>query len=340
MTIIDHRLTTPSVFGARTSNPDFPLEPSHAEGNSRLEFDFPGVFVGTAEYADGPTGATVVSVPKGARTAVDARGGATGVTGAYSFNHAICLAGGSVYGLSASAGVSSALLHRLGNRASFADLQLVSGAIIYDLSVRENSVYPDAALGVAALEAASGSSIGIGRIGAGASASAGKVEHARTEFTGQGAAFKQVGDVKVLVVTIVNPYGVIVDRDGTIVRGNYDSTTGTRRHPDLDYELALAEHRFPESAAGNTTITCVVTNVALDDRELSQFAIQVHSSMHRAIQPFHTALDGDTLFALTTDELQLPVDQSSRHGRLSVNATAVGAIASEAAWDAVLSAAR
>ncbi|MGG7509988.1 P1 family peptidase [Plantibacter sp. YIM 135249] len=335
----DHRLTTPSAFGARGSNPDFLLEPSFAPGRATLEYDFPGVLVGTAEYAAGPTGATVISVPKGARTAVDARGGATGVSGAYSFNHAICLAGGSVYGLSAAAGVSAALLHRVDNRASFAELQLVSGAIIYDLSVRENSVYPDAALGAAALEAASPDTIRLGRVGGGASASAGKVEYARTEFTGQGAAFRQVGDVKVLVVTIVNPYGVIVDRDGRIVRGNFDRETGTRRHPTEDYALALAEHDFPASTAGNTTITAVVTNVALTDRELDQFAIQVHSSMHRAIQPFHTALDGDTLFALTTDELELPVDQSSRHGGLSVNATAIGAIASEAAWDAVLSAA-
>ena len=59
--------------------------------------------------------------------------------------------------------------------------------------------------------------------------------------------------------------------------------------------------------------------------ELNQFAKQVHSSMHRGIQPFHTDMDGDTLFAVTTDEIDLPTTPGSSRGRLSVNATALGA---------------
>lgn len=327
----------PSMPGR--TNRGLDLAPVHGQGRDRLEFDFAGVEVGSAEYAEGPTGATVMSIPQGARTAVDARGGAVGVIGAHSFNHAICLAGGSVYGLAAASGVADALLDRIEGRSSFADLQLVSGAIVYDLAVRDNAIHPDAALGRAALGAAR-SSVEIGRVGGGATATAGKVDYARAEFTGQGAAFRQVGGVKVLVVTVLNPVGVIVDRDGEIVRGNYDQDTGERQHPDVNYAAALSENAVPLTAAGNTTITAVVTNVVMTDVELGQFAKQVHSSMHRAIQPFHTAVDGDTLFALTTDEWQLPGSPESRHGRLSLNATAVGSIASDVVWDAVLSAAR
>jgi L-aminopeptidase/D-esterase-like protein len=90
--------------------------------------------------------------------------------------------------------------------------------------------------------------------------------------------------------------------------------------------------------AGNTTVTAVVTNVRLGDEDLRQFARQVHASMHRAIQPFHTSFDGDVLFALTTDEVSLP-DASSAQGRFAVNSTAVAAVAAETAWDAVLRAA-
>ena len=222
------------------TNRDLSLVPVHGEGRDRLEYDFAGVFVGSAEYAEGPTGATVISVPKGARTAVDARGGAVGQIGSYPFNHAICLAGGSVYGLAAATGVSHALLEEGAGRASFADLKLVSGAIIYDLAVRDNAIYPDAQLGRAALENAE-PAVRIGRVGAGATASAGKIDYARTEFTGQGAAFRQVGDVKVLVVTVVNPVGVIVDRDGTIVRGDYDAET--RDAPPPERALRGCDHR-------------------------------------------------------------------------------------------------
>lgn len=325
--------------GRRPSNSDYELSPIHGTDRGQIEYDFPGVLVGTAEYAEGPTGATVLSIPSGARTFTDRRGGAVGASGLYDFNHAICLAGGSVYGLSAVAGVSEALFDRVDYQADFDQLQLVSGAIIYDYSVRENSVHPDVALGKAALDAAKHGSVEVGRVGGGASASSGKVDPARVEFTGQGAAFRQVGDVKVLVITVLNPYGVILDRAGRIVRGNYDATTGERRHPSQDYQEAIGESRLVDSMAGNTTITAVVTNVRLTDTELKQFGLQVHSSMHRGIQPFHTPLDGDTLFALTTDEVALPQDPGTSRGRLSLNSTAVATLAGEAAWDAILCAA-
>ncbi|MGK3954327.1 P1 family peptidase [Microbacterium sp. I2] len=334
-----HRLAPVLPMGPRRSNGDFALEPVHGSDRGQVEYDFPGVLIGTAEYAEGPTGATVLWLPEGARTFVDRRGGAVGASGLYGFNHAICLAGGSVYGLSAVAGVSEALFEQVDHRSGFDQLQLVSGAIIYDYSVRDNSVFPDAALGKAALSAARPGAIEVGRVGGGASASSGKVDAARVEFTGQGAAFRQVGDVKVLVVTVLNPYGVILDRDGRIVRGNYDASSGERRHPAVDYEAAIGESRLVDSMAGNTTITAVVTNVRLSDIELKQFGLQVHSSMHRGIQPFHTPLDGDTLFALTTDEVSLPEDPATSRGRLSLNSTAVATLAGETAWDAILCAA-
>lgn len=320
----------------RPGNESVPLTPSHGSGSGEVAFDLDGVEVGTAEYADGPTGATVIHLPAGARTAVDRRGGAIGMSGGYSFHHAICFAGGSVYGLAAVAGVSDELLRRSGNRTGFDELALVSGAIIYDFSVRDNAVHPDAELGRAALLAAAPGRVPVGRVGAGVSASAGKIDHGRAEFTGQGAAFRHVGDVKVLVVTVVNPMGVVVDRSGAVVRGNYDATTGRRRRPEEDFAAALAGGPPAPVHAGNTTVTAVVTNVRLGDEELRQFARQVHASMNRAIQPFHTSFDGDVLFALTTDEVALPTDPASPVGRHAVNSAAVGALASEVAWDAVL----
>ena len=329
------RLVPAPAFGALEGNADFDLEPKPSPGRGSVAFDFPGVEVGTAEYSDGPTGATVVYVPAGARTAIDDRGGAIGIVGRYEYNHAICLAGGSVYGLGAAAGVSAELLRREQNQVDWQHLRTVSGAIIYDFSARDNAITPDAALGAAALEWALPGEFPVGRCGAGAAASAGKVDYGRAEFTGQGAAFRQVGRAKILVATVANPVGVIVDRDGAVVRGNYDPATGTREHPESDFASAFAAEASPRTQRGNTTLTVVVTNVALADRELSQFSKQVHSSMHRAIQPFHSSLDGDTLFALTTDE----VDLAGVTGEAELSCVGLGAIASEVAWDAVLSSA-
>ncbi|WP_222853829.1 hypothetical protein [Fodinicola acaciae] len=69
-----------------------------------------------------------------------------------------------------------------------------------------------------------------------------------------------------------------------------------------------------------------MTNARLTDRELSQLGKQVHGWMRRGIQPFHTENDGDVLFAMTTDEVDLT----------GVEPTGLGALASELAWDAIL----
>ncbi|WP_052492631.1 endo-type 6-aminohexanoate oligomer hydrolase [Leucobacter komagatae] len=341
-TVVDPapRLAGKPAFGG-PGNADFEsLTPRTSEGRDTLHFDFPGVRIGSAHYDEGPTGATVIHVPAGARTAVDARGGAVGLSGGYGWNHAICLAGGSVYGLEAGAGVSAALLEAQQHATGFAQLQLVSSAIIYDFSARDTAVYPDATLGRAALESATEGAFALGRAGAGMTASAGKVDWSRAELTGQGAAFRKIGDIRVLAVVIPNPVGVIVDRAGNIVRGNYDEASGTRRHPVYEYADAMAKGVPAVTQSGNTTISAIITNVKMTDVELNQFAKQIHSSMHRGIQPFHTDMDGDTLFALTTDEISLPASPATSVGALSVNATALGTIASEVMWDALLEAAK
>ncbi|XVV09811.1 P1 family peptidase [Actinoplanes sp. CA-131856] len=315
-------------FGNAQASLEASLRPETGRaGSGWVAFDLPGVAVGTAEYDAGPTGATVVSLPPRARTAVDRRGGAAGLLGAFPVNDAICLAGGSTFGLAAATGVLDEMLRRSGHRTDFAALPVVSGAVVYDFAQRDNAVYPDAELGRAALTSARTDLVAVGRVGAGVSATVGKAVDTRAEYARQGAAFTTIGPAKVLVLTIVNAIGVIVDRAGVVRRGNLDPATGERHPTYPDYAARITPGAVsPPSTTGNTTLTVVVTNVRMDDFELTQFATQVHSSMHRAIQPFHTIADGDTLFAATTDEVTV-----------ATPSLAVGAVASELAWDAVLS---
>ncbi|MFJ5837248.1 P1 family peptidase [Streptomyces shenzhenensis] len=344
MTTTDHtgrsgRTIPAPSFGPAKSNDDFHLVPRPSPGQGTVAFDFPGVEVGTAEYPEGPTGTTVVHVPAGARMFIDERGGAIGLSyGDKQYAHAICLSGGSLYGLGACAGVADELRTRVDNRVGWNDLKCVSGAIIYDFAARDTAVVPDAALGRAALRMAEPGRFPVGRAGAGISASVGKIDWSRCEFAGQGAAFRQIGDIKILAATVVNAVGVIVDRDGTVVRGNHDPATGTRRLPHLDYQDAFAGDG-PTTMQGNTTISVLITNVRLDDRALEQLGRQVHGSMHRGIQPFHTNLDGDTLFTLTTDEVDLPTTPS-RIGAGALNSAGLGSVAAEVMWDAILCSAR
>src|SRR4051794_7995566 len=88
----------------RPTNENTTLLPRTTFDGPALEFDFPALQIGVAEYTEGPTGCTVFAFPAGASVEVDLRGGSPGVLGDYGFTHAICLAGGSLYGLEAATG--------------------------------------------------------------------------------------------------------------------------------------------------------------------------------------------------------------------------------------------
>ena len=315
---------------ARLTNDAAELVPRTSFDGPELRFELPGLAIGVAEYEEGPTGCTVFSFARRAALSVDVRGGSPGVSGAgYDLVDAICLAGGSLYGLEAAAGVAAELLARREYRTGWLQIPLVAGAIIFDWGPRDNAVYPDKQLGRAALRVAQEGVFPLGGRGAGRSATAGKLFSLEVgEPTGQGGAFRQIGETKVAVFTVVNAIGAVVDREGTVVRGHYDRASGLRRALVPGVEERLSSGRPVHPPPGNTTLTVLVTNLRLDARELRTLGRQVHVSMARAIQPFHALEDGDVLFACSTGDVESdPL----------LDTTSLGVVASELAWDAVLS---
>jgi L-aminopeptidase/D-esterase-like protein len=301
-----------------------------------VEFEFPGLEIGVAEYTEGPTGCTVFAFPGGATGVSDVRGGAPGTILSHreGWVDAICLAGGSVYGLEATTGVSAELLRRKGYDTDWHNIGIASGAVIYDFNkFRANrAVYPDKALGRAAYNARRPGVFPRGARGAGACATVGKwlKDPYQPERGGQGAAFAESQGVRSAVFTVVNSVGAIVDRRGRAVRGHYNSRSGERHRVGEVMDFASRPIRAPGPERtpehGNTTLTVVVVNQTMDLRGLRQLARQVHASMARAIDPFHTIHDGDVLYAVTTGA----VDQILTDAQVSY-------LASELAWDAVLS---
>jgi L-aminopeptidase/D-esterase-like protein len=288
-----------------------------------LTFDFPGLRIGVAEYEEGPTGCTVFHFTGGAMVERDVRGGSPGTFGDLDWVDAICLAGGSLYGLEACTGVAAELFERRGYDTGWTAIADVTGAIIFDFGPRENAVYPDKELGRAALRNAREGSFPLGRRGAGRSATVGKTfGFEQAEPGGQGGAFRQLGDTRIAVFTVVNAVGAVVDRDGEVVRGHFDRPTGARR--------ALVEGVEARVSGGNTTLTVVATNQKLNRWVLRQLGRQVHTSMARAIHPFHALTDGDVLFAATTNDVEND----------ALDSLTLGVVASELAWDAVLAAVR
>jgi L-aminopeptidase/D-esterase-like protein len=135
------------------------------------------------------------------------------------------------------------------------------------------------------------------------------------------------GDVRVAAFAVVNAGGCLVDRRGAAARGHLEAASGRRHRVGEVVSLRREAGHEPDVPPGNTTLTVIVTNQAMGIRELNQMARQVHSSMARAIDPFHTMYDGDVLYAVTTNQIDpAPLKYNE-----------VSYIASELAWDAVLS---
>ena len=308
------------------------LDPVTTFTTPALEFDFPGLEIGVAEYrrrTDGLHGAPFSAWCHGV---ADVRGGAPGtiLTHREGWVDAICLAGGSVYGLEASSGVNAELLARKNYDTDWNNIAIVSGAVIFDFNrFRINkSVYPDKALGRAALRAARAGVFLLGPRGAGVCASVGKWlrDAYELERSGQGAAVYASDDVRVAAFAVVNAVGALVDRSGRAVRGHLDVKTGRRVRVGEVVSIRREPSRHPSRRPATRRSRSIVTNQVMGIRELNQMARQVHSSMARAIDPFHTMYDGDVLYCVTTNALD--------PAPLSYNE--VSYIASELAWDAVL----
>jgi 6-aminohexanoate-oligomer endohydrolase len=316
------------------------LVPRTSFSGPALELDFADLHIGVAEYDEGPTGATVFYFPAGAMAAVDVRGAAAATvnTERLRLGHerptvrAVVFAGGASFGLEAAAGVMSGLLERDREITHWERVPTVTGAVVYDFRDRPNAIYPDKILGRAALDAARPGRFPLGARGAGRCVHVGKCFGPRyMEAAGQGGAFRQVGRTKIAALTVVNAVGAIVDREGRVVRGNRAPESGLRTSFAADLLDGAAQLKrqlepTPSVPLENTTLALLVINRRLRHLELQRLAIQTHTSMARAIQPFHTEHDGDVLFAVSTGEVE---DEG-----LAINDLAIHA--GEVAWDAVL----
>lgn len=318
----------------------------NASGDKVLRFDWPALSIGTGEYEAGPTGVTVFRFGRRALGAIDVRGGGPGTVNSdylrlgYDIPEldAVVLSGGSWYGLETVTAVDTALKDDGERSGRWDNLGLAVGSIIYDFGGRRlNEIYPDKRLAQAALRASRPGVFPQGAYGAGRSAVTGALFGCNAH-SGQGGAFRQIGDLKIAVFTVVNALGVVTDREGRVA-ACYPDKGWPRDLKASDLMGATPDslkpgwngQRAQQPDRKNTTVSLVVTNRKLTPAQLQRVAVQVHTSMARAIQPFATELDGDVLYAVSTQE----VEPAPSDGLVTAE---IGTVASELMWDAILAA--
>lgn len=276
--------------------------------------DVDGVLVGHHQrIGDGwATGTTVVLLPAGSTGAVDGRGGAPGTRetdlllpeNMVQQVDAICLSGGSAYGLAAADGVLRWLGARgQGLRVGAGEhevVPIVPAAVLFDLPRGAWGNRPTAEFGSLACSLAASGPVAQGCVGAGTGAKVGSLKG------GVGTASASVDGFTVGALAAVNAAGEAVD-----------AATGTPWA--ADHEVAGEFGRtwpgrpgvLPSAAPTdlNTTIGVVAVDADLSKAECRRLAIAAQDGLARAVRPAHSMFDGDTVFAVATRATELvPAD--------------------------------
>jgi L-aminopeptidase/D-esterase-like protein len=301
------------------------------------EIDGVGVGHHTDEVA--LTGCTAVVFPGGAVGAHVVRGVATGSRELEAFTprhlvervHAICLSGGSAFGLAAASGVARCLEEAgVGHETSSGRVPIVGGAVVYDLNLGDGRVRPTeedghrAAAGALA-SAGRGAPARSGCVGAGTGVSAGKVlgiSCATKTGLGNSGVLTDEG-LAVAALVVANPVGDVVDpRSGRIL-------AGARRAPaslELVGTAALMRGgaRCEPLTPGTATTLCVVcTNARLSRVEAAWVAEQAAAGIARGVDPPFTRHDGDIVFVAAVGGVEAEIH---RVGVLALDATSAALV--------------
>ncbi|MDX2451428.1 P1 family peptidase [Desulfosarcina sp.] len=276
--------------------------------------DVPGIWVGHYTDTAAASGTTVVICADGAVGGVDVRGAAPGTRetdllapeNLVEKVQAVCLSGGSVYGLAAADGV----VRHLESRAigfQIDDIHvapIVPAAVLFDLGRGLEFRPPvDSSWGELACRSAGPGPVKTGCVGAGTGAMSGGIKG------GVGSA-SLVLDMGIIVAALV-----VVNSLGSTV----DPATGTFWEARLESGKEFAGRIRPRvvlpatptgTTGENTTLAVVATDAVLTKPQAKKIAMMAHDGMARAIRPAHTMFDGDIVYCLATAKQPLPEKSS------------------------------
>jgi L-aminopeptidase/D-esterase-like protein len=278
--------------------------------------DVQGIRVGHYTDRSALTGCTVVLCDEGTVGGVALRGGCPGTRETPALEtgrsllcvDAILLAGGSVFGLDAAAGVMRYLEEqRRGQHKDSGPLPVVAAAVIFDLAVGRADVRPTADSAYQACLSATNGAFEEGNVGVGASADVGKLYgHPHASRGGLGTASVTLpAGVHVAALAVVNAFGDVIARSGEILAGARDPQTGAFADTESRMQGDIAATILPWE---NTTLVVVATDAGLTKEAANRVAQMADDGIARAIRPAHTSLDGDVVFALATGRVDAKVN--------------------------------
>ena len=279
--------------------------------------DVEDIKVGHAQDYDALTGTTVIIPVNSAVCGVDVRGAAPGTRETDLLKaenlvekvNAVMLSGGSAYGLDASSGIMAYLEENdMGMDVGVCKVPIVVGAVIFDLNLGSAKIRPNFDIGYKACLKASFDNKLMGCVGGGTGASVGKI--LGNEFSmksGIGQASLSFGTFKISALTVLNAFGDIYDVEkNEKIAGVYDRDKKIFLDTMKIYEQKTSDYNAFNKAT-NTTISVVATNAKLSKANCNKIAQMAHDGYARSIAPVHTMFDGDTIFVIGTDKVDVDI---------------------------------
>lgn len=295
--------------------------------------DIPGLRVGHADDAKLASGVTTIVFDKPAVASIDVRGGGPGtretdlLSPSMTVEHvdAVCLSGGSAFGLDAAAGVQAFLAEQgRGFQVRTARVPIVPGAILFDLLNGGDKQWgrfpPYRDLGYAAAVKAA-QDFALGSAGAGLGANTVNLKGGLGSASARTLRGFMVG-----AIAAVNAAGSVTIGDthhfwaAPFEQGH---EYGGRGLPAPFPPNAL-EVRTKGGAPQSTTLALIATDAALTKAQCQRLAVMAQTGLSRAIYPVHTPLDGDVVFAASTGTRLLtePLTDLTALGALAANVLA------------------
>jgi L-aminopeptidase/D-esterase-like protein len=306
--------------------------------------DVPGIKVGHFTDTRRPTGCTAILFDSAATAAVDYNSSAPGESQGVMLQpvspvdriHALFLTGGGPLALPSAGGVLRYLEEqKVGFDWGIAGLRIpiVVSGVIDDLAVGDPHIRPDMDAAYKACTTASTSPFPEGNVGVGAGATVGKMHRGRGlggMKGGLGTASIKLGDVVIAALAVVNAAGDVLDwRSGRIVAGARRADGSFADSVEFMRGIvtgASGDAPVNDPVLGSTTLAVVATNVTLEKTPLTKVAMMANCGAARAIRPYHTTGDGDSLFAVSTRQLQRP----------NLQLTVLGALAADVVAEAIV----
>jgi D-aminopeptidase len=278
--------------------------------------DLPGIRVGHAHDPRIATGVTAIVLDTDNVASGVTRGGAPGTRDTallepemtVSRIDTVLLSGGSLFGLDAAGGAVSYLRGQgRGLLLGTANVPVAVEAIVFDLMNGGDKDWgrmpPYWELGWHAAETASASPFELGTVGGGYGATTATLKGGLGSASTVTASGFAVG-----AIAVVNAVGSAVIGRGPHFWaapwevGNEFGGFGQPAHlPRRALDMHVKGRALP-----STTIALVATDAILTKAQAKRLAIMADDGIARAIRPAHAPMDGDTVFAVATQQRSMP----------------------------------